>query len=189
MIIEAHFINSVGVYLRTIEVDSLGPQPAGVVYGPKPVIPEGHVAVRSGNDWVYVLDSEKPEVTHVVESLEQVKERLMVQIEKLESETINKGVPYDFGAPYGVLHVQLRDGDRTNLIGIRMKCLENENYRTTFRTYENINVPLDATSGYDITEHGLNGYITIKEAAWSLKDAVTAATTLEELPVLPEALI
>ena len=189
MSIEAHFINSVGVYLRTIEVDPLGPQPAGVVYGPKPNIPEGHVAVRSANDWVYVPESEKPEVAAVTETLEQIKERLMIQIEKLESESINKGASYDFGAPYGVLHIQLRDGDRANLIGIRMKCLENENYRTTFRTYENVSVAIDATSGYVISEHALNSYATIKDLAWFLKDAVNVATTLEELPDIPENLI
>lgn len=189
MIIDAHFINSVGVYLRTIEVDSLGPQPAGVVYGPKPIIPENHVAVWNVNDWIYVLETEKPEVIPVVETLEQVKERLLARVEELELETINKGAPYDFGQPYGILHVQLRDGDRTNLIGIRMKCLEDENYRTAFRTFENVNVPVDATSGYVLSEHGLKSYITIKGTAWSLKDAIKNAAVLEDLPSIPESLI
>ena len=189
MITEAHFINSVGVYLRTIEVDSLGPQPSGVVYGPRPIIPENHVGVWKDNSWLYVLESEKPEVIPAKETLTQVKERLLTQLEKIELEAINKGVPYDFGSPYGVLHIQLRDGDRTNLIGIRMKCLEDENYQTTFRTFENVSVLVDATSAYVLSEHGLKSYITIKDTTWSLKDAIKNATVLEDLPSIPESLI
>lgn len=54
---EAHIIDSRGVYLRTVEVDPLGPQPAMAQYAPLPEPIEGHTCVWRGA-WVQVPDVE-----------------------------------------------------------------------------------------------------------------------------------
>lgn len=187
--IDIHHINKAGVYLNTTQIDPRAVQPQLVVYEPLPEPVDGFTPVWNGTVWNLVLNNELPVHDETSELLEAQKVFLNNQLAALEEKAINQGAPYDFGTPYGILHVQLRDGDRTNLIGIRMKCLEDENYQTTFRTFENVNVPVDATSGYVLSEHGLNSYITIKGTAWSLKDAIKNAAVLEDLPSIPESLI
>jgi len=57
----AHIIDARGVYLRTEQVDPMGPQPAGAVYGVVPAAQEGHTRLWRG-EWAQVPDADVPPV-------------------------------------------------------------------------------------------------------------------------------
>lgn len=58
--IEAHLIDSRGVYLRTEEVDPLGPQPAGAVYEALPGKKSGKTRVWDGAAWQQTPNADVP---------------------------------------------------------------------------------------------------------------------------------
>lgn len=60
--INAHIVDTRGVYLNTQEVDAYGPQPAGAIYDELPVAQEGHTRIWRG-EWVQVLDADVPPAT------------------------------------------------------------------------------------------------------------------------------
>ena len=58
----AHIIDARGVYLRTEQVDPMGPQPAGAVYAELPPEEPGKTRMWDGQQWRLVLDAEVPPV-------------------------------------------------------------------------------------------------------------------------------
>ena len=59
--ITAHITDNHGVFLYSKQVDPMGPQPAGAVYGELPAAQAGHTRMWRG-EWVQVLDAEVPTV-------------------------------------------------------------------------------------------------------------------------------
>lgn len=57
---DAHIIDSRGVYLRTETVDPMGPQPAGAIYGVVLEAREGFTRMRIAGVWVQVPDADVP---------------------------------------------------------------------------------------------------------------------------------
>ena len=55
---DAHIIDSRGVYLRTEIVDPMGPQPAGAVYGALPGAVSGKTRVWSGAAWQQIATAD-----------------------------------------------------------------------------------------------------------------------------------
>ena len=55
----AHIIDARGVFLRTEQVDPMGPQPAGAVYSELPSAQPGHTRLWRG-EWAQVPDAEVP---------------------------------------------------------------------------------------------------------------------------------
>lgn len=64
--IEAHIIDSRGVYMRTEQVDPMGPQPAWAIYDREgDALPEslqGHTRMRIAGAWSQIPDAELPPV-------------------------------------------------------------------------------------------------------------------------------
>lgn len=58
--IDAHIIDGRGVYLRTEQVDPMGPQPAGAIYAELPAAQVGKERVWTGAVWVHVAPEELP---------------------------------------------------------------------------------------------------------------------------------
>ncbi len=56
----AHIIDARGVYIETIEIDPMGPQPAGAVYADLPTVVEGYTRIWSAGQWQHIADSEVP---------------------------------------------------------------------------------------------------------------------------------
>lgn len=63
--IDAHVIDLRGVYLRTEEVDPLGPQPAGAVYEALPAKKSGKTRVWDGLAWQQVANADVPPLPEV----------------------------------------------------------------------------------------------------------------------------
>lgn len=103
-------------------------------------------------------------------------------------ERLNQGIPFDFGEPYGIQHIQVRDGDRANLVGLRVQAIyaqkNNIPIHLDFRTFENINIPLDVDKIIEITNAAILGYYNLLNGIWTKLDITSKATTLKELPTV-----
>ena len=119
--------------------------------------------------------------------LRQKKRNLISRIDNKLSRDLEKGFAYDFGGEHGVLHIQLRDGDRANLAGMRAMAADFPDQAQPFRTYENTIVMLTSQQVVTMTQAAHGGYLELLGAAWGLKDQVERATTEAELPEVPEA--
>lgn len=121
------------------------------------------------------------------ERLARAKRLFADKVDSMLESALEKGVKFDFGAPHGELHVQLRDKDRLNIIG--MRALANEGVASQpFRTYENINLVLTAEQVLAMASAAHTGYLALLGAAWNLKDQIAAAPSEEAIPVLPDSL-
>lgn len=91
--------------------------------------------------------------------------------------------PWDFGAEYGVLHLQLRDvTDQANWMLSSQKAdlavaagLGAENLPPGIRTQENITVPVTASQAKDALDALANFGASMMAHKWALKDAINAA--------------
>lgn len=63
--IDAHIIDARGVYLRTEQVDPMGPQPPGAIYVPLPENVVGHVLVWVDMAWQQMLGAGVPQAPEV----------------------------------------------------------------------------------------------------------------------------
>jgi len=92
-----------------------------------------------------------------------------------------------------IFGVQLRPEDRVNLIGLRMEAMYLVDRHSTqlspFRSTENISYPLTPTELLDLCNTALAAGKKIYANSWAIKDQIEAATTMAELPVLPNTLI
>lgn len=111
------------------------------------------------------------------------------EVSILRASALAVGAPIDFGGVYGVQHIQLRDTDRVNILGLRIKAnamiAGSSTDTIKVRTYENSSVPLTAQQVIDLSWKVLAAYESIMTKAWDFQDLIKAAETLAELPVLP----
>lgn len=111
------------------------------------------------------------------------------QISTLKNDSLTKGAPFDFGGAYGVQHVQMRDGDRANIIGLRFKAdaivAAGTADMMSVRTGENNLVPLTANQFLDLSWKFMSAFEAVMGTAWHYEDLVKAAIAAEELPELP----
>ncbi|QBJ02728.1 hypothetical protein MZD04_gp202 [Pseudomonas phage Psa21] len=168
-------------------------------FGYEPVldteIPTGDVVAEvkptlKDGQWYRTWTSREFTPTELSTNLSDAKNRLMAQAESFRVSQFDKGFPYEFNGE--IYHVQIRTTDRQNISSIRVIAKEaiqdNRDLTINFRVYENVTIPLTAvefvamadTTFYRVTE----GY----QVAWTIKDQVNSATTLAELPVIPEEL-
>lgn len=115
---------------------------------------------------------------------------LLDKLPRLKTKSLERGLAVDFGGLYGVQHVQMRDGDRANMLGLRIQAemliangLPN---MMGIRTSENVWVPLSPEDTLDLSWKILSGYVGTMQLAWDFEDMVRSALTLSDLPDLPE---
>jgi len=124
--------------------------------------------------------------------LAQRKLELLADVERLRTQTLLVGGQYTF--PDGpTQHIQLRDGDRANLSGLANKAerliAKGSTETMMFRTYENESRILTPAQMVDMTDASFDLYMLIMSQAWTLQGLINAATTLQDLPVVPAELI
>ena len=156
------------------------------------VVTEGQPFLRQDGyyEQTYEVRAFTPE-EHAAYLLVRQNEELS-KVTTLRLAAVARGVPVDFGAPYGVQYMQLRDGDRVNILGLRIQAnamiAAGDVTPINIRTYENLSVPLTPQKVIDLSWSSLAGYQQIMGAAWDLQDLIRAAESLADLPVLPESL-
>lgn len=125
--------------------------------------------------------------------LEQTKASLLVTIEQLRVDQFAIGFPHEFGEDKVIYHVQVRDGDRANLLSKRTRAMEaiaaeNTDYRVGYHVYENVTVELTAEEMVHMADTADDQVTKGYGVIWQLKAAVNKAATFEELPELPESI-
>jgi len=90
--------------------------------------------------------------------------------------------PWDFGAPHGVLHLQLRGtDDQANWLTLQAKAMsliaagQGDAEVLAIRTEENITVPVTANAAAQIMDALSSFGGNMKAHHWALKDAINAA--------------
>lgn len=116
--------------------------------------------------------------------------RLNDDIAKKTSDALDIGFLFDFGDGKPAGHVQLRDGDRANVTGIRVRADAMIKAGNTdplpFRDYENV---IHFTTPEKIVEMSDKAYVSYQQylaIGWTLKDQVTVAEHLADLPTVPD---
>ena len=116
------------------------------------------------------------------------KQELYTKIVNKTTSLLETGVEFDFGGENGTQHIQLRDGDRANLAGLRIQAenriAASDNNPFIFRTLENNNIVMSPEEIIVMTDAALVGYYGILNQIWTLKDQVDNATTVAELPTI-----
>lgn len=160
---------------------------------PKPVgdvVFEKHPVRAEDGTYKQVWDTRKFTAEELSVVLTARKDELLKSINEIKVKSLARGTPVDFGDTYGIQHIQLRDGDRANILGLRIKAESIVNNQSEawmgIRTYENVLVPLTADAMMNLSWTILNSYEEVMRAAWDMEDLVKAAENLEELPELPE---
>lgn len=126
------------------------------------------------------------------EIAQQVKTRqfeLLQEVTRLRDSSIVTGVPINFGGDFGVQHIQVRDGDRANIIGLRIEAQLAKDAGSTdlmgVRSFENVTVPMTNDQVIDMSIKALNGYRAIMSKCWHFQDMVKASETMADFPELP----
>lgn len=122
--------------------------------------------------------------------LEQLKNSKINEVNTLLTRALELGCEYNFGttASPDVQHIQLRDGDRVNLIGLKDTAVLLPGQKHPLRTQENNVLMLDADTIQDAAFEAGLAYTRVMKAGWKLKDEIAAATTEQEFPVLVQNL-
>jgi hypothetical protein len=158
------------------------------------VVTEGQPVFEGGvwqQTWVARAFSEM----ETSSKLETAKTAASTLIEQRLSEALEVGFPFDFTVDGLTVteHVQLRAEDRTNVAGSGLKADRLHAAGVVdailpMRTYENNTYMLTPEQMKVLSDQAYDSFLIFKKMAWDLKDAVTAAQTVEALPVVPAQL-
>lgn len=121
----------------------------------------------------------------IAQRLQQRKDERVAQLMQERDAKLTVGAEHIFNDE-SVQHIQLRDGDRANLAGLRNKAEELikdgiEDPVMFFITYENNLVYMTPSEMRELTNVAFEGYTTIMGQTYLIKEQIRAATTLEEL--------
>lgn len=121
------------------------------------------------------------------------KQTAVNEIDRVRNRDLAKGFLHTF-PDATQFHIQLRDGDRANLSGLRIKADSLITQGVTdpvmsIMTYENVAKALTPAQMVEATDAAFTGYMAIMEAAWLLKAQANDAKIEAELPTIPETLV
>lgn len=124
--------------------------------------------------------------------LTERKTQLSQSVMQLRDQDLNRGFEYTVEGMYP-FHVQLRVEDRINLLARNLQAqqlvaAESESL-LAFRGFENVTVHLTPVQMVEMTSAALLAVDSIYELSWELKDDIDQATTVADLPELPDTLI
>lgn len=150
------------------------------------VVTQGDAVLENGvwkQSWI--VRSFTPE--EIETNLNDKRTQHLHEIEVYRTRLLEKGVSYEFNE--GTYHIQVRDCDRANLAGLRLRAnalIEQDiSVQMPFRTAENEMVSLTPIELVSLTDVALEGYYLILENVWTLKDLTNMADSIEDFPVIP----
>lgn len=125
------------------------------------------------------------------EALDKKKSELSNEVLEVRNKVLALGKPYEF--PNGeILNVQLRDGDRANILGLRQSADDTieagypNEPAFEFRTYENKNIFINAVQMKALAAWAFNAYVAIMRSSWGVQNQILEAKTFEDLPEIPQ---
>jgi hypothetical protein len=160
--------------------------------------PEGHVVIEGfpvhdpvQQIYKQVWHAFPPGSGQYQAALDKAKDALYAKIRDVRTSTAAKGRLYEF--PDGQqLHVQMRDEDKTNVLGLRITADDllaqgiNEAV-LEFRTYEDINIPVTPEQMRELASWYFQNITALMQASWEMVNQVKQAQTFETLPEIPES--
>lgn len=159
-------------------------------------IPEGDVVtegvpVLTEGEWYQTWTVRTFSEVELSEKLASHKEILKSQATQLVTNAFAVGFPYLFPNDT-VYHVQVRSSDRGNISDLRTIAKEilaetRPAMDFPFRVYENVSVMLTPQQMVDLADKTLVQVLGGYQVSWNYKDAIDAATTMEDLPAPPVA--
>jgi hypothetical protein len=162
--------------------------------------PEGDVVTEGapifeGGVWQQVWVARSFTEIETSSKLATAKSEAETLIEQRLASALEVGFPFDFIVDGGTVteHVQLRGEDRTNVAGSglkadRLKAAGVVDPILPMRTYENNTYMCTPEQMQLLSDQAYDAFLIFKKTAWDLKDAVTAAQTMDEMPVIPAQL-
>lgn len=158
---------------------NIDPRPTG------DVVEFGEIVVRESKYYqTWVVRSFNEE--ELLLKLNAKKQKLSEKVKSLTRRLLEKGVEYTF-KDQGTFRIQLRDGDRANLVSLRVLADANSFTSQVYRTYENLNILLEnAEDVKNLTNFALASYNNILNKSWSLKDSIKSSLTEEDLDLVWE---
>lgn len=155
------------------------------------VVTEGTPSLANGI-YTQVWDVRNYNTDEVAVQLAQLKSERLAQINALREQQMAVGLEHLFpDATIG--HVQLRQEDQINLHSLRIEAqaqlASGDTSPLFFRTYENETKQVSAQELLDLLNEALNYGKALYVASWNLKDQVTAATTIADVPAVPDKLV
>lgn len=151
------------------------------------VVTEGAPEEVNG-EWQQTWVSRTFSEVEMAEKLVAAKATLQAQAEGMRVTQFDRGFPHTFGE--NVYHVQIRNADRSNLLGLRTVAKEvvaaGSEMTFEFRVYENVVVEIGATEMVAVADAAFAAATLGYRKTWAVKDGADRATTIEELPSLPD---
>lgn len=155
------------------------------------VVTEGPPALEDGV-WHRTWRTRAFNADELSTRLSELKTSASAAVMALRRKDLEKGFAWTVEG-FEPFHVQLRVEDRINLLtlnlqGQQMVAAASES-TVPFRGYENFTVRMTGQQLIDMTQAALVAMGDVYELSWELKDDIERATTVAELPELPETLI
>lgn len=151
------------------------------------VVTEGAPEEIDG-EWTQTWISRSFNEIETAEKLATAKTTLQAQAETLRIAQFEKGFPHTFGD--FTYHVQIRNTDRSNLLGLRTVAKEvieaGGDMTFSFRVFENVGVDINAAEMVAVADAAFTATNVGYAKTWAVKDGADRATTLEELPPLAD---
>ena len=129
-----------------------------------------------------------PNATEIEATLILKKSTQQNQLTELLDKALSDGFAFDFGGVDGVQHVQVRDKDRVNLLGIIKQAELNPTAMHVFRTQENNSLQVSAAQVLEVAVRAGAAYTAVMQHYWLLKDLTSFAASPSEIPAVPASL-
>lgn len=180
--IESSLLEGIG-YAPVLEVAR--PESPGVVTEGTPEMVEGQYR----RVWL-VRDYNTEETSSM---LKQAKEKAFYDVELFRISQFKIGFPHLFNEGNDILHVQVRDQDRVNILARYTKAKEAitaglSDKKFEFRVWENISVFLTPQEMVDMADAADEQVEAGYRAIWALKHQIESAASISEIPALPDSL-
>lgn len=157
--------------------------------------PEGDVVVETAParmaDGSYVQNYDVRSFTEqeIAAQVAAEKDAKLVEVERAREQALAVGAPMSFPGQTEVLHAQMRDGDRANILGLRAHAEVQHQQGVVdavipFRTYEDKTVMLTPEQTIKMAWAVFASYQMVMAESWSLKDAIAAAESKADLDTL-----
>ena len=156
-------------------------QPEGTgTYNPGPPVEEDGLYFQG---WVEYIPTEE----ELAQKLRAAKKEACVLLSSLVEETMKRGVVFNFGDgdEPNKMHIQIRDADRVNILGMVVKSQRDHSLVQYFRTYENRLTRMDYDQVVAMSDASYVGFTTVKGTEWAVQDMIMKATKISEIPPAP----
>lgn len=134
-------------------------------------------------NWILRIKTPEEEAAE----LRNAKNVNLATMDSFKNQALARGVPFNFGTVAAPIfgHIQVRDGDRANILGIVEQARRDPGTAQYLRTYENVLQSLDEQAVVKMSDAALQGYLAIMQGLWSMQGSIEAAGTINDMPIIP----